>query len=458
MELACVKAKINNIYNTSPDVYTLQERVGNLEWILSRDGTRHVPAIHVHHCRPDLTCQKLSYNGQRYSPGYGPGFGGFVGASEDMFPICNPNIVKNDQNEYIDETDCAARPCTCHAMDYRLWEMKQWGEDCSYQFWSPWCESSGMYSPVQHKHSSTQDHAPYRWCADPQGEMIYGKEKDEGQDSEMTCSCSRKRWELEQTKEVSNNGDVVKGRIDVSLHCTEQGNNLILLLITIYKCTGGYEPLQCDNNLCWCVDPRTGEVNTVTVPDTVVSILPCYPAQNETLEQFGSQYLRKCENRAVGIVQAKLILRLRNSPKTMFVYFIKNYLVVTAFRGNQPGNMSVITTEDLLQCKFSNTFSLLKAKKINEPSFLCITISSQCDDQICNCYESNFQQLTPYGVEADLRGQMTCSCARDEANNMNGDRSCAGNGDYKPLQMDGNSHEFCADPSDGWRVYFYFLF
>lgn len=310
-----------------------------------------------------------------------------------MFPICNPNIVKNDQNEYIDETDCAARPCTCHAMDYRLWEMKQWGEDCSYQFWSPQCESSGVYSPVQHKHSSTQDHAPYRWCADPQGEMIYGKEKDEGQDSEMTCSCSRKRWELEQTKEVSNNGDVVKGRIDVSLHCTEQG---------------GYEPLQCDNNLCWCVDPRTGEVNTVTVPDTVVSILPCYPAQNETLEQFGSQYLRKCENRAVGIVQAKLIL-------------------------SRHGISWKPTRE--YECDYDGGFAPV-----------------QCDDQICNCYESNFQQLTPYGVEADLRGQMTCSCARDEANNMNGDRSCAGNGDYKPLQMDGNSHEFCADPSDGWRL------
>ena len=78
--------------------------------------------------------------------------------------------------------------------------------------------------------------------------------------------------------------------------------------------------------------------------------------------------------------------------------------------------------------------------------------TSQCDDQICNCYKSNFAQLNPYGVEADLRGQMTCSCARDEDNNMSGDRSCAGNGDYKTLQTDGSSHEFCADPTDGWRV------
>ena len=84
-----------------------------------------------------------------------------------------------------------------------------------------------MYSPVQHKHSNIQDHAPYRWCSDPTGERIYGREKDEGQDSEMTCSCSHKRWELEQTKEISDDGDVVEGRIDVTLHCTEQGELMI---------------------------------------------------------------------------------------------------------------------------------------------------------------------------------------------------------------------------------------
>ena len=30
-------------------------------------------------------------------------------------------------------------------------------------------------------------------------------------------------------------------------------------------------------------------------------------------------------------------------------------------------------------------------------------------------------------------------------------RTCAGNGDYKPLQFEANQ-EFCADPLDGWRV------
>ena len=137
-----MNAEISNIY-TENVLETLQERVDNIEWIPSRDGSRHVPAIHVHHCRPDLTCQKLSYRDcghdcTKYPPGQAPNTPDQEGASVDNFPICNPVIIKDDTTqEYIDQTDCAGRPCTCHAMDYTLWEGRQWGEDCSYQFWSP---------------------------------------------------------------------------------------------------------------------------------------------------------------------------------------------------------------------------------------------------------------------------------------------------------------------------------
>ena len=43
-----------------------------------------------------------------------------------------------------------------------------------------YCQVTGVYSAVQHKHSSTQDHAPYRWCSAPTGERIYGREKVRG--------------------------------------------------------------------------------------------------------------------------------------------------------------------------------------------------------------------------------------------------------------------------------------
>ena len=44
--------------------------------------------------------------------------------------------------------------------------------------------------------------------------------------------------------DVDTDTDInIKGRDDVTLHCTELGN---------------YEKLQCDNGLCWCVEERYG--------------------------------------------------------------------------------------------------------------------------------------------------------------------------------------------------------
>ena len=54
---------------------------------------------------------------------------------------------------------------------------------------------------------------------------------------------------------------------------------------------------------------RTGKVRSKVVPESVLSVLPCSAPINMTLAQFGSQYLRKCENRAVGIARTRQILR-----------------------------------------------------------------------------------------------------------------------------------------------------
>ena len=61
-----------------------------------------------------------------------------------------------------------------------------------------------MYSAVQIKSNSVQDHAPYRWCSAPSGQRLPGREKDRTTGvvgvTDMTCACSQKRWELEQEK------------------------------------------------------------------------------------------------------------------------------------------------------------------------------------------------------------------------------------------------------------------
>lgn len=64
-------------------------------------------------------------------------------------------------------------------------------------------------------------------------------------------ACSRHRYNLEKS-----------GRIDVTLHCSSNGN---------------YENLQCDSGVCWCANEKTGKVvaGTRVVPESMWKLLPC---------------------------------------------------------------------------------------------------------------------------------------------------------------------------------------
>lgn len=46
----------------------------------------------------------------------------------------------------------------------------------------------------------------------------------------------------------------------MSLHCTT---------------TGDYEPLQCDEDMCWCAEPKTGQPTVSPVPQDDMERLPC---------------------------------------------------------------------------------------------------------------------------------------------------------------------------------------
>lgn len=67
----------------------------------------------------------------------------------------------------------------------------------------------------------------------------------------MSCACSRQRFYAE-----------MNGRIDVTLHCQDNGN---------------FERLQCDSGVCWCADEMTGfiEQDTFAVPESLWTFLPC---------------------------------------------------------------------------------------------------------------------------------------------------------------------------------------
>lgn len=62
-------------------------------------------------------------------------------------------------------------------------------------------------------------------------------------------ACSRRRSELEAA-----------GRRDVTLHC---------------ELNGDYEPLQCDDGLCWCAEPKTGQPTVIPVSEEDMKLLPC---------------------------------------------------------------------------------------------------------------------------------------------------------------------------------------
>ena len=65
----------------------------------------------------------------------------------------------------------------------------------------------------------------------------------------IISECSRRVWE-----------QVQQGIESPTLHCLENGN---------------YEPLQCENGYCYCIDPNTTLTYGPTVPEKAMFILPC---------------------------------------------------------------------------------------------------------------------------------------------------------------------------------------
>ena len=45
---------------------------------------------------------------------------------------------------------------------------------------------------------------------------------------------------------------------------------------------------------------------------------------------------------------------------------------------------------------------------------LKLLFPSQCDQQLCNCWESSGKRIDPYSVETNERRDMSCACARDK--------------------------------------------
>ncbi|CAH1179572.1 unnamed protein product [Phaedon cochleariae] len=172
----------------------------------------------------------------------------------------------------------------------------------------PACDNDGQWDAKQCKGGVSGK----CYCYDPKGEKLFGQALYPNA-ADMTCSCSRRRAEL-----------LDSGRPFVSFHCDSKGN---------------FEKMQCDSGLCWCADPKTGELVSAVVPERVMPKLPCYDTTT-----LGSQYLRQCDShqyaitkitntlKTHGVVYANFGMRLCDGDGAYGAYNVSNGIAYCTWR------------------------------------------------------------------------------------------------------------------------------
>ncbi|XP_026316883.1 uncharacterized protein LOC113227985 [Hyposmocoma kahamanoa] len=236
------------------------------------------------------------------------------------------------------------------------------------------CLPDGRFAPVQCKGDRFTGRC---FCSDERGNRIFGQMwRDEA--DEMTCACSRRRSQLE-----------AEGRVDVSLHCTPNGS---------------YEPLQCDDGLCWCAEPKTGQPTIIPVPEQDMNLLPCFRAA-----EVGEQYLRQCESLTIAFGMIHMEHKSHG----------------TNFLGNP-----------VTFCDYDGSYGPLQIQN-------GIAYCTGRDGKILGAWQT---------ITSEMEG-MNCNCAQDTmihfpARGMSMTHVCQGNGNYRPHQNVGDI-SYCVD-TDGY--------
>ncbi|CAG5025276.1 unnamed protein product [Parnassius apollo] len=238
------------------------------------------------------------------------------------------------------------------------------------------CSPDGLYAPVQCKGDLFTGRC---FCSDKYGNRIFGQ-MWRSEASEMTCACSRRRNEIEAS-----------GRSAVTLHCTPSGD---------------YETLQCDEGMCWCVQPKTGQPTVQPVLQEDMKHLPCYSSA-----VIGEQYLRKCES----VVQAFNIIYQEQSEHG------------TNFLGNP-----------ITFCDYDGSYGPYQIK-----------------NGIAYCTDRQGEILGSWQTTSSEMAGMNCNCARDSMmyfpeRGMTVTEVCLANGNYQPNQNVGDVY-YCVD-TDGYPI------
>lgn len=294
---------------------------------------------------------------------------------------CGPGYVCSDEKKC--DIDESSSQCSLDQDSYFDWlEIEGEFNNCTRYDWERSCTPNGVYTRIQSKFSKfTQQKASRQFCVDPNGERIFGSLViDDENENEMNCRCSRKRWELEQSENERHN--------DVTLHCQTNGN---------------FEPLQCDQERCWCVDPQDGHVVSRVVHRDLWKYLSCYDNTH--------QYLRRCESRQYGKAQARHIMKLHGLTWSQI---------------------------DDFQCDLDGSFAAVNCKST---------------ESRCGCVDRNNNWIGTYYDADTLKDLFKCTCARDKMADDSIGLSCDKRGNYKPIQQFTNpkpGSEFCVD-EDGFQ-------
>ncbi|XP_037082880.1 uncharacterized protein LOC119103447 [Pollicipes pollicipes] len=241
-------------------------------------------------------------------------------------------------------------------------------------WYRPECLPDGTYAPVQCQDRTTSGVC---FCVTSDGTRIFGRDLHTNRHL-MTCACSRKFWEM-----------TAADRKDITLHCEPNGN---------------YEPLQCDKDVCFCVNSTTAELYGGTVSREQWTGLPCYDPKH-----FPGSYNRLCEsmNRASRKVATLLVSHGIHE---------------------------------------SSNFS---AKCDPDGSYYPTYCSAK--DQSCKCRDRAGNNIGNYYVDSSHAdaNSMNCQCARDH-NDYDAiayslrNVACDTNGNYKPEQC-GQDQCYCVD-------------
>ncbi|CAK1556130.1 unnamed protein product [Leptosia nina] len=237
------------------------------------------------------------------------------------------------------------------------------------------CLPDGSFGPVQCKGDRFTGRC---FCSDKKGQRLFGQ-MWRSDANEMTCACSTARKELEDAGHV------------VTLHCTANGD---------------YEPLQCNQGMCWCVEPKTGQPTVIPIPEEDMKLLPCYSGP-----AVGEQYLRRCES---------IVSSLSRIYKEQSEHGTRFY-----------GNPTTV-------CDYDGSYG-----------------AYQIENGIAYCTGRDGKILGSWQAIVSEMNNMNCNCARDSrihfpARGMSVAEVCQPNGNYRPNQI-ANGAVYCVD-SDGYTI------